>query len=505
VILAALGAASLSAAAGEDRTISFYHIHTQETLTVTYKKDGKFVPEALEKINWIMRDWRKNKAIAIDPNTIDIIWEMHEELGSREPVHIICGYRSRETNEMLRRTVGGQASQSQHITGKAVDLTFPDVPLRRLRYSAMIRERGGVGYYPTSGIPFVHVDTSNVRHWPRMPRNELALLFPAGHSKYEPSDGRPITPADVQRARAGNKDLVQEVAAFYALRDAPKAPVQVAEANIEVPLPIPPQPTPAARPVSFKERMGVGAPLPPPEVTTPEAMPSLVASASRDAVPVVMPALVSTPKLVDRPSKFVAKLPDADRARLDKLVALAALDERSVAPAAQPAALITGSTPQPARTMTLKASMTPEWPLGKSKPLTAAPPTEAAMPAPHPLGSETADWRSGWASAPEFDEDHPDDLAYAPFPLGPFLTETESFDDPALAVLVHPDASKTLEVLDDEGSAPPLSYGAGDLKTAMTWAQEFSGEAINIGAMQAPAREAAPPQLFARAVKTEQR
>ena len=58
-----------------------------------------------------MRDWRKNQAIKMDPNTVDIIWEMHEELGSKEPVHIICGYRSRDTNDMLRRTRGGQASQ----------------------------------------------------------------------------------------------------------------------------------------------------------------------------------------------------------------------------------------------------------------------------------------------------------------------------------------------------------------------------------------------------------
>ncbi|WP_273805237.1 YcbK family protein, partial [Providencia rettgeri] len=68
-------------------------------------------PEALEQINWIMRDWRRNQQTTMDPNTIDILWEMHTELGSKEPINIICGYRSRETNEMLRRTVGGQASE----------------------------------------------------------------------------------------------------------------------------------------------------------------------------------------------------------------------------------------------------------------------------------------------------------------------------------------------------------------------------------------------------------
>ncbi|MBN9345103.1 MAG: DUF882 domain-containing protein, partial [Devosia sp.] len=322
------------ARAGDDRTISFYHIHTQERLTIQYKKNGRFLPDALEKINWIMRDWRQNKAVPIDPNTIDIIWEMHRELGSQQPVSIICGYRSHGTNEMLRKTRGGQASQSQHITGKAVDIAFPDIPVKQLRYSAMIRERGGVGYYPTSGIPFVHVDTARVRHWPRMVRDELALLFPSGRSKHEPSDGRPITPADVKVARERRKDLARDVAAFYALRDGPKAPIQVAEARTAPTverLPVPPKPAPAMRPPepAAQQRMAVGALQPPASATRPEAKPALVAltKAEGETVPAAMqPKLVSAPRPVDRPSQLVAKLPDGDRSRLDMLVKLASLD-----------------------------------------------------------------------------------------------------------------------------------------------------------------------------------
>ncbi len=188
--------------AAEDRTISMYNIHTQETVTVTFKRNGKFVPEGLQELNRFMRDWRKNIEIKMDPALIDLIWELHEELGSKEPVHLICGYRSSGTNEMLRQNVGGQAKNSRHITGQAADLMFPDVPLKQLRYSALIRERGGVGYYPASGIPFVHVDTGNVRHWPRVPRMELALLFPKGHSLHVPADGRPLTIADARMAVA---------------------------------------------------------------------------------------------------------------------------------------------------------------------------------------------------------------------------------------------------------------------------------------------------------------
>ncbi len=192
----------IAPSSAEERTIAMYNIHTQETISVTFKKDGHYIPEGLQKLNHFMRDWRRDMETKMDPALIDLIWELHEELGSKEPVHLICGYRSAGTNEMLRKTVGGQARNSRHITGQAADLTFPDVPLKQLRYSALVREKGGVGFYPASGLPFVHVDTGNVRHWPRMPRTELAVLFPKGHSLHVPADGRPLTPADVRIALA---------------------------------------------------------------------------------------------------------------------------------------------------------------------------------------------------------------------------------------------------------------------------------------------------------------
>ena len=506
---------SATAFAADDRTISFYHIHTQERLTIQYKKDGRFLPDALQKINWIMRDWRENKAVPIDPNTIDIIWEMHRELDSQQPVSIICGYRSSGTNEMLRRTRGGQASQSQHITGKAVDISFPDIPVRQLRYSAMIRERGGVGYYPTSGIPFVHVDTARVRHWPRMVRDELALLFPSGHSKHEPADGRPITPADVMAARERRKDLATEVAQFYALRDSPKGDIQVAAAIPNEPSLVPPRPALASRPLAPERRMAVGAPLPPPEDVAPESRPSVVALADTGTpeAPVALtktaletgPKLVSAPRPVDRSSQLVSKLPDADRSRLDMLVKLASLDDETPStPAAAPIA-----TTQPPRPM--QASMTPDWPFATRKQAVtetaALPQTDAAGPHPFNEQNKGGDGRSGWMSAPEYDEDHPDELSYRPFALAPLLTETASFDDPALTTMIAPDTDQALELIDDEGTVLPMKFGAGQFETAMAWAQEFSGDAVHLASMApAPAAAATPPaahaQLTPRAVKT---
>ncbi|WP_439541038.1 DUF882 domain-containing protein [Hyphomicrobium sp.] len=539
----ALIAQVAAAQARDDRTISFYHIHTKETLTVLYKKDGRFVPDALEKINWIMRDWRVGKSTPMDPNTVDIIWEMHRELGSQQPVNIICGYRSPSTNEMLRRTRGGQASQSQHMTGKAIDLSFPDVPIKRMRYSAMIRERGGVGYYPTSGIPFVHVDTSRVRHWPRMLPDELAILFPNG------SKHGSVSPAAARAARERRKDIVQEVAQFMDLHNNPKAaqPVLVAEAAptvtkplVVASLPQPPMPTPAVRPPQPHQRMAVGGPQPTPADIAPEKTavsvaalppPSAPAKVTRVALnPAVEtqaqaapPKLLAAPAPVDKPSKFVRKLPDADRSRLDMLVTLASLEPEAqsppppaaspVAPTARkaPAPLVTGSTPirnAPIRNA-MTASMTPDLPFPK-KPVTG----DAADPRPaaagiaaaeaHPFGEGSTDWRSGWVAAPEYDEDHPEELSYRPFALAPLLTETPSFDDPALQTLVRPDPDMAIAMIDDEGVALPMRLGAGHQQTAMAWAQEFRGDPVYLDSLAAAPSDpnVSARQLVSRSVKT---
>jgi uncharacterized protein YcbK (DUF882 family) len=165
-------------AAGETRTLSLYHVHTKESLTITYKKNGRYIPSALEKLNRLLRDWRKDEVITIDPKTIDLMWELHADLGSQAPIHIISGYRSSATNAMLKKIGRNVAKQSMHIRGKAIDLYFPDVPVDKLRGSAIVRQIGGVGYYPRSGNSgFVHIDSGRVRYWPRPNETQLAEIM----------------------------------------------------------------------------------------------------------------------------------------------------------------------------------------------------------------------------------------------------------------------------------------------------------------------------------------
>ena len=174
-------------AGGETRTVSLYHIHTKESITVTYMVKGRYVPSAMKKINYLMRDWRRNEVVTIDPKTVDLMWELHADLGSRAPIHIICGYRSPKTNAFLKRVGRNVAKKSQHMIGKAIDLYFPDVATKKIRNSALVRKVGGVGYYRSSGGPtgFVHLDSGNVRHWgPAIGKTEMAQIFRDGRKTF---------------------------------------------------------------------------------------------------------------------------------------------------------------------------------------------------------------------------------------------------------------------------------------------------------------------------------
>src|SRR5215472_17803316 len=129
VALVFFGSQSLqnATAEGETRTISFHHMHTDEDLTVTYKVNGRYDESALEKINHVLRDWRENEPIKMDPHLIDLLWEVHREVGVKEPIWVVCGYRSPSTNSMLRKHSSGVAKFSQHMLGKAVDFYIPGV------------------------------------------------------------------------------------------------------------------------------------------------------------------------------------------------------------------------------------------------------------------------------------------------------------------------------------------------------------------------------------------
>lgn len=165
--LASVGVRPVFAAFGKDnavvRELAFHNLHTGETIETEYWADGDYLPEALSSINHILRDYRNDRVLAIEPRLIDLLYDLRGTLGTSRPIQIISGYRSPETNAALAAHSNGVARSSLHMQGKAIDIHIEGVPLDHLRRAAISLHGGGVGYYPVSS--FVHVDTGHVRTW----------------------------------------------------------------------------------------------------------------------------------------------------------------------------------------------------------------------------------------------------------------------------------------------------------------------------------------------------
>ena len=150
-------------AAEYQRQLDFYHTHTGESLSIVYFDGKNYDAAALDQINSFLGDFRNGAAHPIDPSTLDILFRLRAELGGKGTFEIISGYRSPQTNAMLRKQGRSVARRSLHMEGKAIDVRLRGVDTARLRDAALKLQLGGVGYYRESD--FVHVDSGRVRTW----------------------------------------------------------------------------------------------------------------------------------------------------------------------------------------------------------------------------------------------------------------------------------------------------------------------------------------------------
>jgi uncharacterized protein YcbK (DUF882 family) len=191
-LLLAPSATESAIANGETRTLTLVNNHTNESGTFTYRVNGTYDSDVLDKLNWFLRDWRLNEATKMDPRLFDILWEVYQQSGSSQPIDVLSAYRSPQTNAMLRRRSRLVAEHSQHMQGKAIDAHFIDVGPGAIRDVAMRMQEGGVGFYPIGNTPWVHIDSGTVRYWPRISRSVMARLFPDGKTVFIPADGQPM-------------------------------------------------------------------------------------------------------------------------------------------------------------------------------------------------------------------------------------------------------------------------------------------------------------------------
>lgn len=301
MLLAAAGSVHNAAALNETKTLSFHHTHSGEDLTVTFKRDGRYDEAALKQLNHFLRDWRTQDETVMDRHLFDILWEVYRDVDGKQPIQIISSYRSPATNAMLRRRSSGVARFSQHMLGHAMDFYIPGVPLEQIRFAGLRLQRGGVGFYPTSGSPFVHLDTGSIRHWPRMTHDQLARVFPDGRTVHVPTDGNPLkgyelAKADIERRGTGD-DSGGKPNFFAALFKSKPAPAATSSDEDDEAAP-----APAAKPVAPTVVAAAAKPAEP--VPTPRAKPSIAATiqlASADAQLVAPPKPKPAP-VADKPA-----------------------------------------------------------------------------------------------------------------------------------------------------------------------------------------------------------
>jgi uncharacterized protein YcbK (DUF882 family) len=283
------------AVAANERALYLYYTHTKETARIVFKRNGQYDRAGLQTLNVFLRDWRRNEPANMDPRLFDLVWEVYQEVGGSQPINVVSAYRSPKTNAMLRESSSGVAENSQHMRGTAMDFFIPGVSLSKLRAVAMRKQVGGVGYYPTSGSPFVHLDVGSVRAWPRMTRAQLKDLFPDGRTMHLPTDGKPLSQEGYQVALAewkqchmypcnGSRNTGTQVAdggggrtlmdMFFGNKQ-PAGATALAAAPKQVPQPTPvttpapvqvaayaPQPGPVAAPLpAVRSNMGAIAPV----------------------------------------------------------------------------------------------------------------------------------------------------------------------------------------------------------------------------------------------------
>ena len=144
--------------------LRLFETHRDKTIDVVYREGNTYIPTALNKLDYFLRDHLNGDTYDMNPHLFDLLHALTVKLSKPDAViDIICGYRSPSTNHYLREHTIGVAKHSLHMEGEAIDIRIPGVPLWKLRQAALALHDGGVGYYP--GSDFVHVDVGRVRQW----------------------------------------------------------------------------------------------------------------------------------------------------------------------------------------------------------------------------------------------------------------------------------------------------------------------------------------------------
>lgn len=154
----------LRADAPYKRSLRMQSLNSGERLDLVYWADGDYLPEALKRVDWFMRDLRENKSAPTDPRLLDLLWEIDRNTRSKNPIYTMSGYRTEKTNAWLDARGNGVDPGSFHMRGMAMDITQDFLDPEEVYRVAKKLGRGGAGFYPTK-TPYAHVDVGPVDAW----------------------------------------------------------------------------------------------------------------------------------------------------------------------------------------------------------------------------------------------------------------------------------------------------------------------------------------------------
>lgn len=143
------------------RRLRLRHAHTGETFEGLYRDEIGPIPEAMVDLAIFLRDHHDNLSGPVFIETLDFLADLIETTGHAQAT-ILSAYRTKRTNAMLAARIFGVAEKSQHLAGRALDITL-DSKLQSAASVARRMSRGGVGWYPSNH--FIHLDSGPIRNW----------------------------------------------------------------------------------------------------------------------------------------------------------------------------------------------------------------------------------------------------------------------------------------------------------------------------------------------------
>ena len=199
---------------GDTRTITLQHTHRDDSITVTFKRNGRYDDEGLKKLNYFLRDWRTDDVTTMDPQLFDAVWEVVREFGPDKvgPHRFVVPLAARPTRCCVSRSSGVARHSPAHAGQGDGFLYSRRAAGTNCAKPACACSAAASVFIRPQARPSCIWTSAMCGMWPRMTREQLARVFPDGRTVHLPIDGKPLAgfalaQADIEKRESLAVDL----------------------------------------------------------------------------------------------------------------------------------------------------------------------------------------------------------------------------------------------------------------------------------------------------------